>query len=297
MTGGRLTSTARPHPRRGVLRRTSSSCRSPGCCSCRTRTTCCSCRPTPGSASALLKVRLVLGIVASLAVVFVIAARWRSASRPLRRALLPSLWGALCGVLYAASLTSLLVGSPDRRAQLAPERGPGHGPGCVGLGPAALPARARRARGPLPRARHAARRAARGGARQGARRSRASCWRTGCRASAPTSTAADSRVELPAPGGDRAAAPVERDGRELGDARLRPVARRRSGARRGRRGRGRDHARRRAAAGGVPGAARRAARLARAPRRRRATRSGGGSSATSTTGRSSGWCPWRSSCA
>src|SRR3954454_24556129 len=68
--------------------------------------------PDPGMASALLKARVALGIVASLAVVFVIAARWCSASRPLRRALLPSLWGAFCAVVYAVTLTSLLVASP-----------------------------------------------------------------------------------------------------------------------------------------------------------------------------------------
>src|SRR5215218_5651698 len=69
--------------------------------------------PDAGVASALLKVRLALGIVAAVAVVFVIAARWRSASRPLRRALLPSLCGAFCAVLYAVTLTSLLAGSPN----------------------------------------------------------------------------------------------------------------------------------------------------------------------------------------
>src|SRR5215218_5385053 len=67
--------------------------------------------PDAGTASALLKARLALGIVAALAVVLVIAARWRSASRPLRRALLPSLWGAFCAVVYAVTLTSLLVAS------------------------------------------------------------------------------------------------------------------------------------------------------------------------------------------
>jgi signal transduction histidine kinase len=68
--------------------------------------------PDAGTASTLLKTRVALGIVGALAVVFVIAARWHSASRPLRRALLPSLWGAFCAVLYAATLTSFLVGSP-----------------------------------------------------------------------------------------------------------------------------------------------------------------------------------------
>jgi len=63
-------------------------------------------------ASALTKVQQGVLIVASLAVAVVIAGRWRSASRPRRRALLPSLGGAFSGVLYAASLTTLLVGSP-----------------------------------------------------------------------------------------------------------------------------------------------------------------------------------------
>src|SRR3954469_504036 len=67
--------------------------------------------PDAGLASALLKARLALGLVASLAVVLVIATRWRSASRPLRRALLPSLWGAFCAVIYATTLAIFLSGS------------------------------------------------------------------------------------------------------------------------------------------------------------------------------------------
>jgi signal transduction histidine kinase len=68
--------------------------------------------PDAGIASALYKLQLGVLIVAALAVVLVIGERWRSASRPRRRALLPSLGGSLCGVLYAAWLTSLLVESP-----------------------------------------------------------------------------------------------------------------------------------------------------------------------------------------
>src|SRR3954467_15590994 len=67
--------------------------------------------PDAGVAGALLKARLALGLVASLAVVLVIATRWRSASRPLRRALLPSLWGAFCAVIYATTLAIFLSGS------------------------------------------------------------------------------------------------------------------------------------------------------------------------------------------
>jgi signal transduction histidine kinase len=69
-------------------------------------------RPDAGMVSALDKVRFVILIVAALAVVYVIGERWVSASRPRRRALLPSLGGVLCGVLYAAWLTSLVVESP-----------------------------------------------------------------------------------------------------------------------------------------------------------------------------------------
>jgi signal transduction histidine kinase len=69
-------------------------------------------RPDAGIANALTKVQWAVLIVASLGVAFVTAARWRSASRPRRRALLPSLAGSLSGVLFAAWLTSLLVESP-----------------------------------------------------------------------------------------------------------------------------------------------------------------------------------------
>jgi signal transduction histidine kinase len=68
-------------------------------------------RPDAGIAHALDKLRAVLLIAAAVAIVVVIGMRWRSASGPRRRALLPSLGGALCGVLYAASLTSQLLGS------------------------------------------------------------------------------------------------------------------------------------------------------------------------------------------
>ena len=69
-------------------------------------------RPDAEIASALDQVRLAVLIVASLAVVFVIGERWRSASAPRRRALLPAVGGSLCAALYAAWGTSLLVDSP-----------------------------------------------------------------------------------------------------------------------------------------------------------------------------------------
>ena len=69
-------------------------------------------RPDADLADALTKVQRVVLICASLAVAVVIFGRWRTASRPRRRALLPSLGGSLSGVLYAASLTTLLLESP-----------------------------------------------------------------------------------------------------------------------------------------------------------------------------------------
>src|SRR5215210_4550987 len=68
--------------------------------------------PDADVASALVKVQLIVLSLASLGVVFVICERWRAASQPRRRVLLPSLGGALCGVLYAAWLTSIVVESP-----------------------------------------------------------------------------------------------------------------------------------------------------------------------------------------
>ena len=68
--------------------------------------------PDAGMARALDKLRGVVLIAASVVIVLVVGARWRSASGPRRRALLPSLGGALCGVLYAASLTSQVLDSP-----------------------------------------------------------------------------------------------------------------------------------------------------------------------------------------
>ena len=60
-------------------------------------------------ADAVSTVQRVLLIAASLAVVLVIAARWRAASPPGRRALLPSVAGSLCALLFAGMLVSDLV--------------------------------------------------------------------------------------------------------------------------------------------------------------------------------------------
>jgi signal transduction histidine kinase len=170
--------------------------------------------PNAGMASALLKARLALGIVASVAVVFVIVTRWRSASRPLRRALLPSLWGAFCAVLYAAALTSFLVGSPIDELNWPLNA-------ALVTVPAALAwglLRSRLARGGLADLfrelgtlrgvrleEGLAKALGDPGLVLGYRVPGERCYLDG----------GGQRVELPGPGGDRVAAPVERDGREL----------------------------------------------------------------------------------
>jgi signal transduction histidine kinase len=170
--------------------------------------------PDAGVASALLKVRLALGIVGALAVVVVIAARWRSASRPLRRALLPSLWGAFCAVVYAVTLTSFLVGSPIDVLNWPLNA-------ALVTVPAALAwslLRSRLARGGL------ADLFGELGSLRGVRLEDGLAKVLGdpglvlaYRVTGERSylDGRGQRVELPAPGGDRVAAPVERDGREL----------------------------------------------------------------------------------
>src|SRR3954468_21957057 len=69
--------------------------------------------PDAGIATALVKIQWAVLAVASLGVAAVTAHRWSVASRPRRRALLPSLAGSLSGVLYAANLTTLIAGSPS----------------------------------------------------------------------------------------------------------------------------------------------------------------------------------------
>src|SRR4051812_15575718 len=67
--------------------------------------------PDAGTAEALTRIQFGVLAVAALAVAVVTAHRWRTASRPLRRALLPSLGGSLSGLLYAANLILLIAGS------------------------------------------------------------------------------------------------------------------------------------------------------------------------------------------
>src|SRR3954470_13237972 len=69
--------------------------------------------PDAGIANALVKIQWGVLAVAALGVAAVTAHRWHVASHPRRRALLPSLGGSLSGVLYAANLTTLIVGAPS----------------------------------------------------------------------------------------------------------------------------------------------------------------------------------------
>jgi signal transduction histidine kinase len=69
--------------------------------------------PDAGVASALLKIQWGELAIASLGVVAVTVHRWHVASPPRRRALLPSLGGSLSAVLYSANLTTLIAGSPS----------------------------------------------------------------------------------------------------------------------------------------------------------------------------------------
>src|SRR5215212_3498001 len=68
--------------------------------------------PHAGVADALTDLQYAVLAIAALGVVVVTAGRWRVASPPRRRALLPSLGGSLSSALYAANLTTLIAGSP-----------------------------------------------------------------------------------------------------------------------------------------------------------------------------------------
>src|SRR4051795_5787758 len=67
--------------------------------------------PDAGVANALVKIQWAVLAVASLGVVAVTVHRWQVASPPRRRALLPSLGGSLSGLLFSANLVTLIAGS------------------------------------------------------------------------------------------------------------------------------------------------------------------------------------------
>jgi signal transduction histidine kinase len=170
--------------------------------------------PDADLARALVKVEFGVLIIASLGVVFVIGERWRSASRPRRRALLPSLGGSLCGLLYAAWLTSLVVDAPVVPVVWVLNA-------ALVTVPAALAwglLRSRLARGGL--ADHFRELGTlRGvGLEEGLAKVLGDPGLVLAYRVPGERAYVDARgqpLELPAPGGDRAVAPVERDGREL----------------------------------------------------------------------------------
>jgi signal transduction histidine kinase len=172
-------------------------------------------RPDAELADALTRIQQGVLIVASLGVAFVIGARWRSASKPRRRALLPSLGGSLSGVVYAASLTAVLVGSPVTALFWVLNT-------ALLTVPAALLwglLRSRLARGGLADLFREL------GTRRGVQLEAGLAKTLGDPGLVLAYRVPGARsyidgggqpVTLPAPGGDRAAAPIERDGRELG---------------------------------------------------------------------------------
>src|SRR5215218_2547876 len=169
--------------------------------------------PDAGIADALTKLQWAFLAVASLGVVAVTAYRWRVASRPRRRALLPSLGGSLSAVLYSANLTTLILGSPSVALMTALNA-------ALLTVPAALLwglLRSRLARGGLADLFREL------GTLRGVRLEAGLAKVLGDPGLVLAYRVPGERsyldgrgqsVELPAPGGDRVAAPVERDARE-----------------------------------------------------------------------------------
>src|SRR3954454_24101116 len=170
--------------------------------------------PDAGIADALTKLQWAELAVAALGVAAVTAHRWRAASRPRGRARLPSLGGSLSGVLYAASLMTLIAGSPSVLLITVLNA-------ALLTVPAALLwglLRSRLARSGL------ADRFRELGSLRGVRLEAGLAKVLGDPALVLAYRVPDERayidgsgraVELPAPGEHRATAPVERDGREL----------------------------------------------------------------------------------
>jgi signal transduction histidine kinase len=172
-------------------------------------------RPDADLATTLTRVQFVLLAGVSLAVVAVIAGRWRAASRPRRRALLPSLAGCLCGLLYSANLIVLVAGSSSEPLTSVLNA-------ALLTVPAALlwgQLRSRLARGGLPDlfgelGRLRGPRLEAGLAKALGDPELVLAYRVPGERSYIDGVGQP--VALPGPGGDRTAAPIEREGRELG---------------------------------------------------------------------------------
>jgi signal transduction histidine kinase len=171
--------------------------------------------PDSGTAATLTKLQFGVLAAAALAVAVVTAYRWRAASQPLRRALLPSLGGSLSALLYAVNLTLLIAGSPSTLVMSVLNA-------ALLTVPAALLwglLRSRLARGGLPDLFREL------GTLRGARLEAGLAATLGdpelmLAYRVPGDQAyidgAGKPVELPGPGSGRTAAPIERDGRQLG---------------------------------------------------------------------------------
>jgi signal transduction histidine kinase len=171
--------------------------------------------PDAGIADALQKVQNALLAGAALAVAAVVGGRWRAASAPRRRALLPSIGGAFSAVLYAAVNVLLILGTLVVALVTVLNA-------ALITVPAALAwglLRSRLARGDLADLFREL------GTLRGVRLEAGLAKVLGdpglvLAYRVPGERAyIDGRgqpVELPGPGADRATAPVERDGRELG---------------------------------------------------------------------------------
>src|SRR3954449_13413228 len=170
--------------------------------------------PDTGIADALTHLQFAVLAIASLGVVVVTANRWRVASPPRRRALLPSLGGSLSGALYSANLTTLILGAPSIALMTALNA-------ALLTVPAALLwglMRSRLARGGLADLFREL------GSLRGVRLEAGLAKVLGDPGLVLAYRVPGERsymdgrghsLALPAPGGDRAAAPVQRDGREL----------------------------------------------------------------------------------
>jgi len=173
---------------------------------------------------AIDKAQRLLAALAALATTTVIAVRWKAASRPRRRAMLASMAGAFALLLFAAVLVNDLV-TADRSASPEPESSAS---GLLWLQLASMimvPAaflfgllRSRLARDGLASL-FMDLRAMRGEALQNALGRALGDQSLRLAYAVPGSgayvDAAGSPVAIPAPGGDRASVPVERDGREV----------------------------------------------------------------------------------
>ena len=241
--------------------------------------------PDKGVADVIDTTQRSILIGACLATVLVLGLRWRAATRPRRRALLPTIAGSFVLLIYTALLINDLA-SGERSVPLLWVAS------CalvtVPLAFLAGLLRSRLARSGLAdlfrdlrNLDHAALQATLAKA----------LGDPGLRL---VHAGADGALPLPRRAAFGRAARARRP--PLRRARLRPVARRRPGAGGGGLRGGVDRARERAPPGRVAGAARRAAWRRASGSSRPATPSAGGWSATSTTARSSGWSRSRCSC-